>query len=316
MNNRSHDVSCETIRTTDLSTQLGPLTLKNPVMTASGTFGYGEELASFVDLSKLGAVVGKTVTRRPRAGNAPPRTCETAAGMLNAIGLQNVGIERFIAEKLPYLRQFDVPLIVNIAGETVEDFGFLARAISEQEGVAALELNISCPNVAHGLDFATAPELTEQVVAHARSATHLPLIAKLSPNVTDISLIARAAEAGGAHALSMVNTFVGMAIDIRTRRPRISNITGGLSGPAIKPLALRAVYRCAQVVKVPIIGIGGIVSGDDAIEFLLAGATAVQVGTATFAQPDAALRVIQGIESYCHEHGVASVNELVGSIKV
>jgi dihydroorotate dehydrogenase (NAD+) catalytic subunit len=236
--------------------------------------------------------------------------------MLNAIGLQNVGIERFISEKLPYLRQFDVPLIVNIAGESVEDFGFLARAISEQEGVAALELNISCPNVAHGLDFATDPEMAEQVVAHARQATHLPIIGKLSPNVTDISLIARAAEAGGAHALSMVNTFVGIAIDIRTRRPRLSNVTGGLSGPAIKPLALRAVYRCAQAVKVPIIGIGGIITGEDAIEFLLAGASAVQVGTATFAQPDAALQVIQDIENYCCQHGVASVSELVGSVRV
>jgi dihydroorotate dehydrogenase (NAD+) catalytic subunit len=302
--------------TPSLETRLGPLALKNPVLTASGTFGYGEELASFVDLSRLGAVVGKTVTRHPRAGNAPPRTCETAGGMLNAIGLQNVGIERFIEEKLPYLRQFDVPLIVNVAGESIEDFGFLARALSEQSGVAAIELNISCPNVAHGLDFATDPELAEQVVAHACQATHLPVIAKLSPNVTDISLIARAAEAGGAHALSMVNTFVGMAIDIRTRRPRLSNVTGGLSGPAIKPLALRAVYRCAQVVKVPIIGIGGIMTGEDAIEFLLAGASAVQVGTATFAQPDAALQVIQEIENYCRQHNVASVNDLVGSVRV
>lgn len=302
-------------KTTTLETRLGPLTLKNPVMTASGTFGYGEELSTFVELSKLGAVVGKTVTRHPRSGNAPPRTCETSAGMLNAIGLQNVGIERFISEKLPYLRQFDVPLVVNVAGETIEDFGFLARALSEQEGVAALELNISCPNVAHGLDFATDPEMTEQVVAHARACTHLPIFAKLSPNVTDISLIARAAEAGGAHALSLVNTFVGMAIDIRTRRPRISNGTGGLSGPAIKPLALRAVYRCAQAVKIPLIGIGGIVTAEDALEFLIAGASAVQVGTATFAQPGAALSVISGIESYLEKHGIASVSESVGSIR-
>jgi dihydroorotate dehydrogenase (NAD+) catalytic subunit len=300
----------------NLETRIAGLAMKNPVMTASGTFGYGEELASFVDLAKLGAVVGKTVTRHPRAGNAPPRTCETAAGMLNAIGLQNVGIERFIEEKLPYLRQFNVPLVVNIAGETIEDFGFLARALSEQEGVAALELNISCPNVAHGLDFATDPDATEQVVAHAKKCTHLPVFAKLSPNVTDITIIARAAEAGGADALSLVNTFVGMAIDVRTRRPRISNISGGLSGPAIKPLALRAVYRCAQAVQVPLIGIGGIVSGEDAIEFLLAGATAVQVGTATFAQPDAALRVIEGIESYCRKYNVSAVSELVGAMRV
>lgn len=305
----------EVSRETNLTTHIGSLALKNPVMTASGTFGYGEELASFIELQKLGAIIGKTVTRHPRAGNAPPRTCETAAGMLNAIGLQNVGIERFISEKMPYLRQFDVPLIVNIAGETIEDFAFLTRTLSEVEGVAALELNISCPNVAHGLDFATVPELTEQVVAHARAATHLPVLAKLSPNVTDISLIARAAEAGGAHALSLVNTFVGMAIDIRTRRPRISNITGGLSGPAIKPLALRAVYRCAQVVNIPLIGIGGISTGDDAIEFLLAGASAVQVGTANFVRPDAALQVIDGIKSYCQKYGVADVRELVGGIR-
>ncbi|MBV9468819.1 MAG: dihydroorotate dehydrogenase [Abitibacteriaceae bacterium] len=297
-----------------LATQLGPLKLQNPIMTASGTFGYGEEIANFMDISHLGAVVCKTVTRAPRAGNAPPRTCETAAGMLNAIGLQNVGVERFITEKLPYLRQFAVPLIVNIAGETIEDFGLLAQALSQQAGVAALELNISCPNVAHGLDFATDPVLTEQVVAHARAATHLPIIAKLSPNVTDITLIARAAEAGGADAVSLVNTFVGMAVNIHTRRPRLSNISGGLSGPAIKPLALRAVYRCAQVLGIPLIGIGGIMNAQDAIEFFIAGASAVQVGTATFVQPGAALEVIQGLESYMDKYAIASIKELVGSI--
>lgn len=285
-------------------------------MTASGTFGYGEELASFIDIAQLGAIVGKTVTRHPRAGNKPPRTCETPSGMLNAIGLQNVGIERFISEKLPYLRQFDVPLVVNIAGESIEDFGFLARALSEQAGVAALELNISCPNVAHGLDFATDPEMTEQVIKHAKRCTNLPVFAKLSPNVTDISLIARAAEAGGADALSLVNTFVGMAIDLRTRRPRISNITGGLSGPAVKPLALRAVYKCSQAVRVPLIGIGGIVTANDALEFIIAGATAVQVGTATFVQPNAALEVISGIESYLERHKIACISELVGSMRL
>jgi dihydroorotate dehydrogenase (NAD+) catalytic subunit len=298
-----------------LETRIGSLQLKNPVMTASGTFGYGEELASFVDIAKLGAVVGKTVTRHPRAGNKPPRTCETSAGMLNAIGLQNVGVERFISEKLPYLRQFDVPLVVNVAGESIEDFGFLVRALSEQQVVTAIELNISCPNVAHGLDFATDPEMTEQVVRHARECTHLPIFAKLSPNVTDIALIARAAEAGGADALSLVNTFVGMAIDIRTRRPRISNITGGLSGPAIKPLALRAVYKCRQAVKIPLIGIGGIMTTNDALEFIIAGATAVQIGTATFVQPNAAVQIIDGIEAYLQEHQIASVSELIGSLR-
>ncbi|GAC1417348.1 MAG: dihydroorotate dehydrogenase [Burkholderiaceae bacterium] len=297
-----------------LTTQLGPLTLKNPVMTASGTFGYGEEMAGFFDLSQLGAVVCKTVTREPRAGNAPPRTCETPAGMLNAIGLQNVGINRFISEKLPYLREYKIPLIVNIAGETTDDFGFLAGALNDEPGVSALELNISCPNVANGLDFATDPALTEQVVAHARAATHLPIIAKLSPNVTDITVIARAAEAGGAHAVSLVNTFVDMAINIHTRRPRLSNITGGLSGPAIKPLALRAVYRCAQVVGIPIIGIGGIMDANDAVEFFIAGATAVQVGTATFVQPCAAIEVIQGLEAYLTAHQISHIRQLIGSI--
>lgn len=299
-----------------LQVRLGPLLLQNPVLTASGTFGYGQELASFVDLSRLGGIVCKTVTRHSRAGNPPPRTCETAAGMLNAIGLQNVGIEGFVAEKLPYLRQFDVPLVVNVAGESVEDFAFLARALSCEENVSAIELNISCPNVAHGLDFATDPSLTEEVVAHVRAATHLPVIAKLSPNVTDITLIARAAERGGAHALSLVNTFVGMAIDTRTRRPRLSNVSGGLSGPAIKPLALRAVYRCAQAVHVPLIGVGGIINANDAIEFLLAGASAVQIGTANFVHPRATLDILEGLEKYMKMNDIAHVQELIGAVQV
>jgi dihydroorotate dehydrogenase (NAD+) catalytic subunit len=298
-----------------LQTQLGPLNLQNPVLTASGTFGYGQEMAPLVDLSRLGALVCKTVTRHPRAGNAPPRTFETAAGMLNAIGLQNVGIERFIGEKLPFLRDFDVPLVVNVAGESVEDFAFLVRSLSMCEGIAAIELNISCPNVAHGLDFATDPILTEEVVSHARASTHLPIFAKLSPNVSDITLIARAAEAGGAHALSLVNTFVGMAIDVRTRKPRLSNISGGLSGPAIKPLALRAVYRCAASVSIPLIGIGGIMNAQDALEFLIAGASAVQVGTATFVQPGAALDVIAGIEEYLEANQMDDIKPLIGSLQ-
>lgn len=314
-----------TLNTTDFSTatnavsletRIGTLTLKNPVLTASGTFGYGEELAQFADLSHIGAIIGKTVTRAPRAGNAPPRTCETASGMLNAIGLQNVGIERFIREKLPYLRALETPVIVNVAGETIEDFADLTRQIGEQPDVAAIELNISCPNVAHGLDFATDPHQAEAVVSAARRATNLPLIAKLSPNVTDISVIARAAEAGGADAISAVNTFVGMAIDIRTRRPRLSNGTGGMSGPAVKPLALRAVYRCAQAVEIPVIGIGGIVTGNDAIEFLLAGASAVQVGTATFTQPNAAARVVDGIAAYLNENHFSSVQEIIGALRM
>lgn len=300
----------------NLQVQLGILRLKNPVLTASGTFGYGEEIEAFFDLSQLGAIICKTVTRAPRAGNAPPRTCETAAGMLNAIGLQNVGVQRFIAEKLPYLQRLNTPIVVNVAGETIEDFADLAREIGEQEGVAAIELNISCPNVAHGLDFSADPKAAEAVVKAARRATSTPLIAKLSPNVTDIGLIARAVEAGGADAISAVNTFLGMAINICNRRPRLSNGTGGLSGPAIKPLALRAVYRCSQSVQIPIIGIGGIVTGEDAVEFLLAGASAVQVGTATFVRPDAALKVTKGIEDYLQEHKLSDVNEIIGALSM
>lgn len=298
-----------------LQTQLGSLQLQNPILTASGTFGYGDEMAPWVDLSRLGGLICKTVTRRPRAGNAPPRTCETSSGMMNAIGLQNVGIERFIREKMPFLRDCGAPVIVNIAGETVEDFAFLCRALSEVEGVAAIELNISCPNVAHGLDFATDPALAEDVVAHARRATNLPLLAKLSPNVTDISIIARAAEAGGATALSVANTFVGLAIDTRTRRPRLSNITGGLSGPAIKPLALRAVWKCAGVVQIPVVGVGGITTAQDALEFFIAGARAVQIGTATFAQPGATLNILEGINTYLDDNKIGDINELVGSLK-
>ncbi|HEX8464357.1 MAG TPA: dihydroorotate dehydrogenase [Abditibacterium sp.] len=300
----------------DLRTSLGPLSLQNPVLTASGTFGYGDEMASWLDLSRLGAVVCKTVTRAPRAGNAPPRTCETASGMLNAIGLQNIGIRAFCETKLPFLRSCGAPVVVNIAGETVEDFAFLCRALSQESGVAAIELNISCPNVAHGLDFATDPALAEDVVSHARRATSLPLLAKLSPNVSDIALIARAAQNGGADALSVANTFVGLAIDVRTRRPRLSNVTGGLSGPAIKPLALRAVWKCAGAVQIPIIGIGGITSAQDALEFLIVGASAVQIGTATFAQPGAALEIIDGIAAYLDECGCASVSDIVGSLQL
>ena len=300
----------------NLETRIGGLRLRNPVLTASGTFGYGEEIADLIDLSGLGGIVCKTVTRHPRAGNPPPRTCETAGGMLNAIGLQNVGLERFIAEKMPFLRECGAPIIVNVAGQSVEEFAFLCRALSEVEGVRAIELNISCPNVAHGLDFGTDAALAEDLIAHARKATPLPLWAKLSPNVTDIAAIARAAHNGGADALCVANTFVGLAVNIKTQRPRLSNGTGGLSGPAIKPLALRAVWNCAGAVPIPIVGIGGIATASDAIEFLLAGATAVQVGTATFVQPDAATRVAQGIAAYLEERGLDSPQQLVGRARI
>ncbi len=300
----------------NLGIRIGKLSLPNPVLTASGTFGYGDEMASWLDLKRLGGIVCKTVTRAPRAGNAPPRTCETSAGMLNAIGLQNVGLARFCTEKLPFLRDCGCPIIVNIAGETIEDFAFMCRALSQEMGISAIELNISCPNVAHGLDFATDPHLTEDVVSCARNATDLPLLAKLSPNVSDISLIARAAHQGGADALCVANTFVGMAIDVNTRRPRLSNVTGGLSGPAIKPLALRAVWKCAGAVPIPVIGIGGITCAQDALEFIIAGASAVQVGTATFVQPGATLSILEGINKYLDDNGFDDIANLVGSLKI
>ena len=297
-----------------LTVNIGGLELRNPILTASGTFGYGEEVTNFADVSRLGAIIGKTITHRPRAGNAPPRTCETPSGMLNAIGLQNVGIARFIKEKLPHFRDLDVPLVVNVAGESVEDFADLAAQLdAHRDVVRALELNISCPNVAHGLDFATNAKLTEQLVRRVKAVTKLPIWVKLSPNVTDITETARAAETGGADALSLVNTFVGMAIDVRTRRPRLSNVAGGLSGPAIRPLALRAVYRCYGAVKIPLVGIGGIMEARDAIEFFLAGATAVQIGTATFVQPDAALRVLDGIQAYLNENNCRNLQEIIGA---
>ncbi len=300
-----------------LTTHIGPLRLRNPVMTASGTCGYGEELAEFVPLDRLGAIVTKTVTLRPREGNPPPRVCETAAGMLNAIGLQNVGIEKFISDKLPFLRQAGATVIANIAGDNLETFAQLAKMLDGVEGVgvAAIELNLSCPNVAGGLDFSVDPKLTEATCAAVKSATRLPVIAKLSPNVTDIVTIARAADAGGVDALSLINTLVGMAIDVKTRRPKIANVTGGLSGPAIKPVALRMVYQVAQAVSVPVIGIGGIMTAEDALEFLIAGASAVQVGTATFTNPRACLDILEGIERWMQENRVSSVKEIVGSLQ-
>ncbi len=301
---------------TDLTTSLGPLRLRNPVLTASGTCGYGEELAEVFALAALGGIVTKTVTSAPRAGNAPPRVCETTAGMLNSIGLQNVGLEAFIAEKVPFLRRFDVPLIANIAGDSVDDFAAMARRLDQCEGIAAIELNLSCPNVAGGLDFSTKPELTRATVAAVKAATKLPIIAKLSPNVTDVVEIARAAEAGGADAVSLINTLVGMSIEIENRKSKIKNCFGGLSGPAIKPVALRMVYQVASAVRLPVVGIGGISTADDAIEFLMAGASAVQVGTATFANPRATVEIIAELDQWLTRHGVASVTELVGCAHV
>lgn len=299
----------------DMSVQLGPLRLRNPVLTASGTFGFGSEWADFFDLSRLGAITVKAVTLTPRAGNPMPRTVETAAGMLNAIGLQNPGLEGFLAEKLPYLRRFDCPVIVNIAADRVEDFNALAERLDNVAGVAALELNISCPNQAcGGLEFGVDPALTAQVVASVRARTRLPLIVKLSPNVTDITTIARAAADAGADILSLVNTFVGTAIDSRERRFRLANRTGGLSGPCIKPLALYMVWRAAQAVRLPIIGMGGIADATDAVEFLLAGASAVATGTIHFINPMAPVEIVDGIERYLVDQGFASVGEIIGAV--
>ena len=303
-------------RQVDLSVEFAGIRMRNPVMTASGTFGYAEEFEPYLDLNRLGALVVKTITRLPRPGNPAPRIVETPAGMLNAIGLQNVGMDAFLREKLPYLRKLALPLIVNVAGESVEDFRELTKRIGDQDGVAGIELNVSCPNVAGGLDFSTDPKLTYQVVKAAREATQLPVIPKLSPNVTDIRSIARAAEEAGADGISLINTLVGMAIDVRTRRPRIANVTGGLSGPAIRPVAVRMVWQVARAVKLPIIGMGGILSGEDAAEFLIAGATAVAVGTANFIDPTNAVKVIFGLEQYCLANGIPDVRQLIGSLQL
>ncbi|MBV9852162.1 MAG: dihydroorotate dehydrogenase [Armatimonadetes bacterium] len=296
--------------------QVGKLTLRNPVVTGSGTFGFGSEMAQVVDLNAVGAVVVKSTSREPRLGNPTPRIVETPAGILNAIGLQNGGVDNFIEEKLPFLRQFDVPVIVNLVGYGVEDYVYLAERLTAAGGVHGLEINISCPNVKHGCDFAVDPRLTRELISAVRSATDLTLITKLSPNVTDIRPIAEAAIEAGSDALSLINTLLGTAIDIRKRKFRLANITGGLSGPAVKPVALRLVWQVHQALPhVPLIGMGGIMSANDAIEFLLAGATAVAVGTATFVNPTSVTDVAQGIEQYLKDNGIADVNELVGAVQ-
>jgi dihydroorotate dehydrogenase (NAD+) catalytic subunit len=300
----------------DLSVDLAGIRLANPILSASGTFGYAQEFAPYLDLNRLGAIVVKTITRHARPGNPAPRIAETPAGMLNAIGLQNVGLEAFIQEKLPYLRTLRPPLIVNVAGHSVEDFRDLVKRIGDEEGVAGIELNLSCPNVAGGLDFSTDPAMTARVVRAARDATRLPLFAKLSPNVTDIASIARAAAEGGANGLSLINTLVGMAIDVRTRQPRIGNVTGGLSGPAIRPIAVRMIWQVSRAVRLPIIGMGGVETGENAAELMLAGATAVAVGTASFINPAAATSVLDGLAAYCAGAGVARVCDLIGGVRL
>ena len=299
----------------DLAVTLGRLRLQNPVLVASGTFGYAREMAGTVDFAKLGGVIPKTVTHQPRKGNPPPRTVETPSGMLNAIGLDNDGIDHFIKHHLPYLRTLPTGIIANIAGETVEQFVEMAAKIGKEPGLAGLELNLSCPNVSGGLDFASDPMLTRQIVADVRRVCPLPIVAKLTPNVTDIVPIAQAAADAGADAVSLVNTFVGMAIDWRTRKPILGNVTGGLSGPAIRPLALRLVWRVAGSVRIPIIGIGGITTLDDVIDFLVAGASAIQIGTANFFDPSVSVRLADQLQATCAELGVGSVSEIVGTLK-
>lgn len=301
----------------DLRVRIGALHLRNPVLTASGTFGYGRELTAFVNPSRLGGIVVKGISLAPRPGNPPPRVVETACGMLNAIGLENVGVERFISEKLPFLRQTGTRVIVNILGDTVDEYGRLAGRLAGVEGIDALEVNISCPNVKKGgVAFGTVPEEAAAVTRAVRAATDVPVIVKLSPNVTDIAVIARAVEAAGADAVSLINTLLGMAIDSRSRKPCLANVVGGLSGPAIKPVALRMVWQVARAVAVPVIGIGGIATAEDALEFLLAGATAVQVGTANFYRPRAGEEIIDGIRDFLRQEGEPAVRNIIGQVRV
>lgn len=301
----------------DLSVNVAGIAMRNPIMTASGTFGYGAEFAPYMDLRSIGAMVTKGLSLQPRAGNPTPRIVETPAGMLNAIGLQNVGIDAFIAEKVPFLRTVDTPCIANFFGNTVEEYAEMARRLDAVPEVVALEMNISCPNVkAGGILFGSDPARAAGVVGACRAATRKPLIVKLSPNVTDVVGMAVACVDAGADALSLINTLVGMAIDVNTRRPVLANVTGGLSGPAIKPVALRMVWQVARAVKVPLIGIGGIMSATDVVEFLLAGATAVQVGTASFVTPGIAQQIAQDLERWMQDKGVADVRSLIGGLQM
>jgi len=299
-----------------LSVNIAGIEFKNPIMTASGTFGYGEEYSPYVDLNDLGAIVVKGISLEPKPGNPPPRIVETAAGMLNSIGLQNVGVECFVEEKLPILRRLNTKTIVNFFGDSLDEYYEVARVLDATEGIAALEMNISCPNKEEGwLEFGTRPELTYKVVNRVKKHTKLPLIVKLSPNVTDITAIARAAEDGGADALSLINTISGMAINIKTRRPRLANIIGGLSGPAIKPIALKMVWQASHAVKIPVIGIGGIVNAEDCLEFIIAGASAIQIGTANFIDPGASIKILNAVEAHLIENGINSILDMVGTLK-
>ena len=301
----------------NLSVNVAGMALRNPIMTASGTFGYGEEFSQYVNLNTLGGIVTKGLSLRPRAGNPTPRIVETPGGMLNAIGLQNVGIDAFIEKKLPCLRTVDTLCVANFFGDTVDEYAEMARRLNELPEVAALEMNISCPNVKQGgIVFGSDPACAAGVVAACRAATSKPLIVKLSPNVTDVVAMAKACADAGADALSLINTLIGMAIDINTRRPVLANVTGGLSGPAIKPVALRMVLQVARAVKLPIIGIGGIMSATDVIEFMLAGASAVQIGTASFITPGIAEQIVQDLQAWMVANKVQDINSLIGALEL
>lgn len=299
----------------DLTTRIGSLTLKNPLIAASGCFGYGTEYADVVDLSTLGAIAVKGLFLTEREGHTPPRIVETPSGMLNAIGLQGIGVHRFVREKMPALRESGAVVLVNICGTTLDEYVALARILSEVDGVAGLELNISCPNIKEGgITFGCSLNGTHDVVSAVRKVTQLPVIPKLTPNVTDVASFARAAEEAGADAVSLVNTFLAMVIDVDTRRPKLSNIVGGLSGPAIRPIAVRMVYECRRAVRIPIIGIGGIASARDALEFMIAGACAVQVGTANFVDPFIWSKLLTGLAEYMTRHQIARIADLVGTL--
>lgn len=305
------------LREPGLQIRIGDAFFSNPVMTASGTFGYGGEFAPYVNLHRLGAVIVKGISIAPRQGNPPPRIVETACGMLNAIGLENVGFDRFASTKMTYLRGTGAKIIVNILGDTVEEYSVLAEKLAAVEGITAIEVNISCPNVKKGgVAFGTDAKMAQAVTRAVRDKCHLPVIVKLSPNVTDITEIAKAVEGAGADAVSLINTLLGMAIDITTRRPKLANVVGGLSGPAIKPIALRMVWQVAQAVDIPVIGIGGISTAEDAIEFLLAGATAIEVGTANFVNPRCSEQIVDGIAAYLMDNKLADVRELIGGLRL
>ncbi len=297
--------------------EIAGLKLKNPVMTASGTFGYGEEYANYVDLNRLGGIVVKGLSLKPRLGNPPPRIMETAGGMLNAVGLQNVGVDVFIEEKLPFLRKYNVAVVANIYGESTLEYAQVARKLSQAQGVHALEVNVSCPNVKKGgLSFGSDPKAAAEVTRRVKAQTQLPVIVKLTPNVTDITLVAQAVEKAGADAVSLINTITGMSINLQTRTPHLKNITGGLSGPAIKPVALRMVWQVAKSVSIPVIGMGGIMTAEDALEFMIAGATAVQIGTANFINPCATIEIIDGMRSYLNNNKIKNIKDIVGTLRI